>query len=51
MSLASVPVYELDAIGGSVTLAAVNSSNRYFTNSVAGWWFYFSPASWRVRLR
>jgi hypothetical protein len=29
----------------------MNLVGRYFTFRYAGWWFYFSPADWCVRLR
>ena len=29
----------------------MNSAGRYFGCSFAGWWFYFTTASWLVRLR
>ena len=40
----------LDAARLFATLAGMNFGSFYFRNSFAGW-FYFSPSSWRVRLR
>lgn len=40
----------LDAAGVFVKVPDMNFGSLYFRHSFAGW-FYFSPSSWRVRLR
>jgi hypothetical protein len=40
----------LDAGRGSGRVCRMNTGSLYFRNGFAGW-FYFSPSSWRMRLR
>jgi len=42
--------HKLDGGDGFGRVGSMQSGSFYFRNGFAGW-FYFSPSSWRVRLR